>query len=152
MLDCTIIYIEPFLCHSLCYSISMATHYGLDGPGIESRCGWDFPLPSKLALGPTQPPVECFPGLKWPRRDVALPPHLPPRLKKEYRYNSTPPLCFLGLFYGEIYLCFSVSVRCCVCPVTLTQTAEVTRVTKHFLFTSKCRAGTYKNQEAASKS
>ena len=32
------------------------------------------------------------------------PPHLAPRLKKEYSYTSTPPLGLLGLFYGEIYL------------------------------------------------
>jgi hypothetical protein len=31
-------------------------------------------------------------------------PHLAPRLKKEYSYTSTPPLCLRGLFLGEIYL------------------------------------------------
>ena len=39
-------------------SVGIATRYGLDGPGIESRCGRDFPLPSRLALGPTQPPIQ----------------------------------------------------------------------------------------------
>jgi hypothetical protein len=33
------------------------TGYGLDGPGIESRWGRDFSHTSRLALGPTQPPV-----------------------------------------------------------------------------------------------
>jgi hypothetical protein len=37
-------------------SVAMATGYGLDGPGIESWWGRDFPL-SRLALGSTQPPV-----------------------------------------------------------------------------------------------
>ena len=44
-------------------SVSIATRYGLDGPGIESRWGRDFPHPSTPALGPTQPPVQWVPGL-----------------------------------------------------------------------------------------
>jgi len=39
-------------------AVGIATRYGLDGPGIETRWGWrDFPHPSRPALGPTQPPV-----------------------------------------------------------------------------------------------
>jgi len=33
-------------------SVGIATGYGLDGPGIESRWGRDFPHPSRLALLP----------------------------------------------------------------------------------------------------
>ena len=36
----------------------IATVYGLDRPGIESRWGRDFPHLSRLALGPTQSPVH----------------------------------------------------------------------------------------------
>ena len=44
-------------------SVGIATRYGLDGPGIESRWGRDFPNPSRPVLGPTQPPVQWVPGL-----------------------------------------------------------------------------------------
>jgi hypothetical protein len=39
-------------------SVGTATSYGLDGPGIESRWGREFSHSSRLALGPTQPPIQ----------------------------------------------------------------------------------------------
>jgi hypothetical protein len=44
-------------------SVGVATRYGLDGPGIESRWGRDFPHPSRPALGPTQHPIQWVQGL-----------------------------------------------------------------------------------------
>ena len=41
----------------------IATRYGLDGPGIESQWGQDFPHLSRPALRPTHPPVQWVPGL-----------------------------------------------------------------------------------------
>jgi hypothetical protein len=43
--------------------VGIANGYGLDGPGIESRWGQDFPHLSRPALGSTQPPVQWVPGL-----------------------------------------------------------------------------------------
>jgi hypothetical protein len=44
-------------------SVGIATRYRVDGAGIESRWGRDFPHPSRPALVPTQPPIQWLPGL-----------------------------------------------------------------------------------------
>ena len=55
-------------------SVSIATRYGLDGPGIESR--GSHRVSYTMDTG-------SFPGLKPPGRGVDHPPHLAPRIKKE---------------------------------------------------------------------
>jgi hypothetical protein len=52
-------------------SVGIATGYGLDGPGIDSRWGRDFSHLSRPALGPTQPPVQWVES----GRGVTLTPH-----------------------------------------------------------------------------
>jgi hypothetical protein len=39
-------------------SVRIATRYGLDGPGIESRWRLEFPQPSRPTLGPTHTPIQ----------------------------------------------------------------------------------------------
>ena len=69
-------------------SVSIATRYGLDGPGIASRPGARFSAP--VQIGPVANPgsytigTGSLPRVKRPVRDVDHPPHLMPRLKKEY--------------------------------------------------------------------
>ena len=67
--------------------VSLATAYGLDGSGIESRWGRNFPHVSRPALRPTQPPVQWVPGLcrgkVRPGREADHSPLLVPSLKIE---------------------------------------------------------------------
>jgi hypothetical protein len=75
--------------HKICVgqdsSARVATCYGLDGPGIESGRGREFPYPSRPALGSTQSPIQWVPGLSRGQsgRGVMLTthPHLALRLK-----------------------------------------------------------------------
>ena len=46
-------------------SVGIATRNGLDGPGIESRCGREFPQSSRPPLGSTHPHIQWVPGLNW---------------------------------------------------------------------------------------
>ena len=46
------------------------------------------------------------PGVKRPGCGVNHPPHLAPRLKKEYSYYSAPPVGLHGRFWGELHLHF----------------------------------------------
>ena len=68
-------------------SVSIASRYGLDGPGIESR--WPERYSAPVQTGPGAHRASCtmgtgsFLGVKRPGPDVDHPLHLVPRLKKE---------------------------------------------------------------------
>jgi hypothetical protein len=69
----------------------IATRYGLDGPGIESRWGARFSGP---ALGPTQPP-----GVKRPGCGVDQPLSSSADVKERVELYLS-----LWAFVGELYL------------------------------------------------
>jgi hypothetical protein len=77
-------------------SVGIATSYEPDDPGIESRCGRDFPHLSRPALGPTKPPVQWVPGhsrgKERPGRDADPSPPSSAVVMKEYSYTSTPSM------------------------------------------------------------
>ena len=80
-------------------SVGIAVCYGLDGPGIESRWGRDFPHPSRPALGLTQPLIQWVPdlsrGVKRPGRGFDHPPPSSAEVKERtelYLYSPSGPL------------------------------------------------------------
>jgi hypothetical protein len=79
MIDYILVYLRVFKYHiNRDGSVGIATRYGLEGPGIESRWGRDFPYLSRRAPMPTQPPVQWVPGLSLGKggRGVVLTTHL----------------------------------------------------------------------------
>jgi hypothetical protein len=79
-------------------SVGIATCYGLDGPGIESRWGARFSVP--VQTGPGVHPVSytmgtgSFPGVKRPRRgtDHPTPPSAEVKKRVElYLYSPFGP-------------------------------------------------------------
>jgi len=74
-------------CSIYCYTLNIATCYGLDGPGIEPRRGGEI-----IRARPVQPwgPTSLlyhgywvsYPRVKRPGYDGDRSPHLAPRLKK----------------------------------------------------------------------
>jgi hypothetical protein len=73
-------------------SVDLATGYGLDGPGIESRWGRDFSPTFRPALGTTHP-ASCkmstgsFQGVKRPGRGAD---HQPLLVQRSRKSRATP--------------------------------------------------------------
>jgi hypothetical protein len=68
-------------------SVGIATDYGLDGPGIESR--WGARFFAHVQSGPEAHPASCtmgtgsFPGVKRPGRGADHPPPSSAEVRKE---------------------------------------------------------------------
>ena len=77
-------------------SVSIATRYGLDGPGIESRWGARFSAP--VQTGPGAYPASyamgtvSFPGVKRPGRGVDHPPPSSAEVEGRVELYIYPPL------------------------------------------------------------
>ena len=79
-------------------SVGIATRYGLDGPGIESRWRRDFPQPSRRPWGAPSLLYNgywvSFPGVKRPGRRVDHPPSSSAEVKQRvqlYLYSPSVP-------------------------------------------------------------
>jgi len=88
----------------------MATRYGLDSPGIESRC-WGANFSAPVQTGPGAHPTSCtmgtgsLSGVKRPGRDVDHPPPSIAEVKEKVQLHLYSPFLGLrGLFYGELNL------------------------------------------------
>ena len=70
------------------------TQCRLDGTGIKSRWGQEFPQPSRLALGPTQPPVQWVLGLYqvYSGQRIVLTSHPPSNDEVKEKSIAIPPL------------------------------------------------------------
>jgi hypothetical protein len=79
--------------------LGTATRHGLDGPEIETRCGWHFSHPPRPTLVPSLPYSE-YRVISGGRRDVALTkdPLLALRLKKEYSCTSLPLRAIIAVY------------------------------------------------------
>jgi hypothetical protein len=78
--------------------IGIAIGYGLDDREIKNFL---FFTSSRLALWPTQPPIQWVPGgffllVKRPRREAHHSPPSSAEVKKLRRYTSTPPHAFMA--------------------------------------------------------
>jgi len=93
-------------------SVGIATCYGLDSPGIESRWGARFSAPVQTGHGayPASYTMDTwsFPGVKRPWRGVDHPPPSSAEVKERvelYLYFLSGPSCpFLGWLYLYCYL------------------------------------------------
>ena len=102
-------------------SVGIATDYGLDGPGIESRWGEIF-RPSKT--GPEAHPASCtmgtvsFPGVKY-GRGVLLTTHtlLLPRSWKSRAIPLPTLRATTGPVTGTLYLIYITYVLISVLPI-----------------------------------
>jgi hypothetical protein len=77
--------------------VGIAARYGLVDPGIESLWGRDFPHPSRLALGSTQPPIQyLFSWVKRPGRGVNNPSTFSAEVEERAALHLLPLWAFMA--------------------------------------------------------
>ena len=92
-------------------AVGIATGYGLDGPGIESR--WGARFSASVQTGPGAYPASCtkgtgsFQGVKRPGHGADHPPPYSAEVEGRVDLYICSPSGSRGLFYGE--LCLSQS-------------------------------------------
>jgi len=92
--------------------LGIATHYGLNGPGIASRWGLGARFSAPVQTGPGPYPASCtmgtgsFPVGKRPGRGVDHPPPSSAEVKERVVLHLYFALGLRGLFWGDLYLYF----------------------------------------------
>ena len=102
ILYCNVIYLFIYssnYCRGQDSSVGIATPYGLDGPGIESRWRARFSAPVQTGTGAYKPLIQWVPGLflegKRPGRGVDHPPSSSAEVKERvqpYLYSPYVPM------------------------------------------------------------
>jgi hypothetical protein len=100
---------QPAACGGQNSRVSTDTCDGLDGPKFKHQWERYFLYATRLALWPTQPPVQLVWGKSGQGVVVTTHPLLVPRFMKEHSYTSTPPLVLHGLLHSELRLSLPVA-------------------------------------------
>ena len=97
-------------------SVGIATRYGLDGPGIESRWGARFSTPVRTSPGAHPAPytmgIGSFPGGKRPGHDADLPPQSKFRGHERVRLYLYPPSGPLWRVIGRTFTFTFTFISC----------------------------------------
>jgi hypothetical protein len=86
-------------CESQDSVVGVTTGYGLDNRtvGVRVQIGSRiFSTPSRPAVGLSQPPIQCVPGVKQEGREAGHSPQAIAEVKKMWIYTSTSPYAFMA--------------------------------------------------------